>query len=726
MNRLEKISLSTAVGAALTGTALAGGWTLYDEQESTTVAVLTSCDVKGVCTTPLNFNGDVNPANGQPLVDLVVANDFGPIRIYLGLGEEGRGFTSSASIVDRGYTFRTTGVRIADLDNDGDLDMVQTTRGNGNFVYRFENRDAPFFCTGQDCIDAADERLGGAAAADNSLGLAVGDLNLDCKIDVFVVNGIAAGDQANKVYLNQTAGIAPPAADGACPAVAANTNPLSFGAAVVLPSAGASGDADSRKVELADVDADGDLDAIVVNADANDNWLYVNQTLPAPAGAALFADPVSLTATAADDGELTFGVAVGDLDKDNDTDIAVVNGNAAHRYYLNAGGAVAPAARFATTGTFGAGTSAGTDIKLGDVNRDTFLDAVVTNDPGPNRVFLLQGAAGALADYQIDNPIGVPGMPPFNLGSSRALDLGKLDNDEWLDIVVANANNQYNLRFLNNGDCQAATVPTACDPFANKVPTITGPAGTPLRVSLNTPLIIPVTAVAATDADNLTADLRLAIDPGSDYTVTTVSGPTPTITPATGFSGPLTVNVRVSDLTASSAPLGLTVTVLPAGTPATNPPSFTSTAVTTATEAAAYTYAVTTADPDVGETRTITAPTKPVWLNLTDNSDGTATLAGTPAAADIGPHEVALEVRDAAGLTASQTFTLTVAAAGGGATPAPTPTPTPPPTPAPTTPTPQPSGDGGGGGSAGVLELLALVAAFGTVLRRRRLPGERA
>jgi VCBS repeat-containing protein len=89
-------------------------------------------------------------------------------------------------------------------------------------------------------------------------------------------------------------------------------------------------------------------------------------------------------------------------------------------------------------------------------------------------------------------------------------------------------------------------------------------------------------------------------------------------------------------------------------------PTFTSSAVTTATEDVAYTYNVTTADVDVGDTRTITAPTKPAWLTLTDNGDGTATLTGTPTNADVGVHNVTLEVNDG-DVTVQQIFTVTVA-----------------------------------------------------------------
>ncbi len=88
-------------------------------------------------------------------------------------------------------------------------------------------------------------------------------------------------------------------------------------------------------------------------------------------------------------------------------------------------------------------------------------------------------------------------------------------------------------------------------------------------------------------------------------------------------------------------------------------PVFDSTAVTTATEDVAYSYSITASDPDSGASLTISATTLPVWLTLTDNGDGTAALAGTPANAQVGDHGVVLEVSDGS-LTATQSFTITV------------------------------------------------------------------
>ena len=88
-------------------------------------------------------------------------------------------------------------------------------------------------------------------------------------------------------------------------------------------------------------------------------------------------------------------------------------------------------------------------------------------------------------------------------------------------------------------------------------------------------------------------------------------------------------------------------------------PSFTSTPVTSVDEDTLYTYNITTADPDLGDTLTITAPTLPAWLTFTDHGDRTATLTGTPTNSEVGDHQVELQVTDGHEL-ANQSFTITV------------------------------------------------------------------
>ncbi|MDM8523963.1 putative Ig domain-containing protein [Desulfococcaceae bacterium HSG8] len=89
-------------------------------------------------------------------------------------------------------------------------------------------------------------------------------------------------------------------------------------------------------------------------------------------------------------------------------------------------------------------------------------------------------------------------------------------------------------------------------------------------------------------------------------------------------------------------------------------PAFTSTPVTDVEENAVYTYHLVADDPDTDDTVTITAPNIPAWLTLTDNGDGTGILTGTPASTDLGNHDVSLQVKDEAGETHAQVFTISV------------------------------------------------------------------
>ena len=94
-----------------------------------------------------------------------------------------------------------------------------------------------------------------------------------------------------------------------------------------------------------------------------------------------------------------------------------------------------------------------------------------------------------------------------------------------------------------------------------------------------------------------------------------------------------------------------------------DPPQFTSTPVTVATQNILYEYAITTTDPDIpipGDVLIISATVLPSWLNLIDTGQGTATLSGTPGQSNVGVHNVTLRVQDTAGAFALQSFTITV------------------------------------------------------------------
>lgn len=136
-------------------------------------------------------------------------------------------------------------------------------------------------------------------------------------------------------------------------------------------------------------------------------------------------------------------------------------------------------------------------------------------------------------------------------------------------------------------------------------------------------------------------------------------------------SGARTGNANFSHSYAASGKYNLSVTVTDGDGGSTtrtqevtigntnSPPVFTSNAPLTIQEGSPYSYSITTNDGD-SDPRIITAITKPVWLTLTDNGNGTATLSGTPNGTQTGAANVTLRVQDNKGGSAEQSFTITV------------------------------------------------------------------
>ncbi|NBD34496.1 MAG: PKD domain-containing protein [Chloroflexi bacterium] len=141
--------------------------------------------------------------------------------------------------------------------------------------------------------------------------------------------------------------------------------------------------------------------------------------------------------------------------------------------------------------------------------------------------------------------------------------------------------------------------------------------------------------------------------------LTSDGGDTETLTgiPTNDDVGEHLVELHVEDLTGETATQAFTITVANVN----DAPAFTSAPITTATQDASYSYPVEATDVDADEVLTITAESLPAWLTLVDHGDGTATLSGTPANADVGDHAIPLLVTDAGGLTDTQAFTITVA-----------------------------------------------------------------
>ena len=183
------------------------------------------------------------------------------------------------------------------------------------------------------------------------------------------------------------------------------------------------GNSSTNKLYLADLDGDGDLDAIGANWGSG-NPVWLND------GNGFFSNNQLL-------GSLnTFEVRMGDLDGDGDLDAITSRDQALTQIWFNNGNGF-----FVLSGN-DLGTNRSTGLGLGDFDNDGDLDIFQADWDLPDRVWLNDGAGNFTNTGQ-------------SLGGrhSRPVVIGDLDNDGDLDAVVGvlQAPNQV---WLNNGSGQ--------------------------------------------------------------------------------------------------------------------------------------------------------------------------------------------------------------------------------------------------------------------------------
>jgi hypothetical protein len=190
-------------------------------------------------------------------------------------------------------------------------------------------------------------------------------------------------------------------------------------------------------------------------------------------------------------------------------------------------------------------------------------------------------------------------------------------------------------------------------PVDNVVPQITDQET--LETPIDTPLTITLSDLTVSDSDNTYPDdFTLTVQSGDNYTVDGT-----TITPSSGFSGNLTVPVRVNDGSDDSAVFNLTVRV---SADANARPVITSPTTATATVGEAFTYTATATDAD-GDTLTWSVSGVPTGLKIDDE---TGEVTWTPTEANVGDVPFTLNVKDGNGGEAEAVITITVSAASNG------------------------------------------------------------
>jgi hypothetical protein len=449
-------------------------------------------------TTLVGRTGALNPLDGQSVsghsapafgdldgdsdLDLISGNSDGTFAYYENTGSrKNPAFairTGGANPLDgQNVASSVSRPSLADLDGDGDLDMI-AGGSNGVFHY-FENTgnaSSPAFIQ----RTGADDPLDGVSVA-SFTAPSFGDLDGDGDLDVVVVAA-----NSNLSYYENTGSASTPAFVARSGAANPFNGTTLISAMPSLADMDGDGDLDlgvgfggivrylentgtrtspafvsrtglanplrdvvvgySAAPALADLDGDGDVDAVVGN-DAG-AFSYYESFVPQPPPAIAitgFGDPLR----GQDVGALS-APALADLDHDGDADVVAGESLGGFFYYENTG--TAALAHFvARTGVANPldGRNVGSEAKpaFADIDGDGDPDLLVGRETGDFVYFENTGdAEHPLFAAPVPNPFGLG-----NVGSHSAPAFGDLDGDGDLDLAVGDYYGGFTY-FENIGD----------------------------------------------------------------------------------------------------------------------------------------------------------------------------------------------------------------------------------------------------------------------------------
>ena len=317
--------------------------------------------------------GDVD---GDGDLDIVFGNGFhmgGPNQLLINDGSGG----FSARTLPGGSSAVTTSLAFADLDADGDLDLLV---GNCPTFRQEDTTGANILLlndgTGEFTVDSSFP----GSSAHRALTVAFGDLNGDGTLDIFIGNADFLGNgnedfRTNQILLNQGSGsfIEDTSFDGG--------NKMTRGAA------------------LGDADGDGDLDILLGTTSPYPNELLLND------GSGGFSSASDFPGSG---GVGAWGGAVAFLDVDADGALDILIGNSdfrANTLLRNDG-----SGRFSIDSNFDGGSGSTYAVALGDVDLDGDLDLIVGNQGG-NELLLYTHCPSKGA--QLHAASACFGCPPF-------------------------------------------------------------------------------------------------------------------------------------------------------------------------------------------------------------------------------------------------------------------------------------------------------------------------
>ncbi len=276
----------------------------------------------------------------------------------------------------------------ADVDDDGDIDILVANDGARNRLYR--NRGNGTFAIEYISADSLKTRDIKAVDMDND-----GDL------DIITAEGAASGNVSSKLYLNDGTG--------------------HFGSGINFENHSAP--YYGKSIAAGDLNGDGKIDVVI--AYYGKNRVCLQDTITSWTCGDL-----------SDANNHTASIAIADIDKDGRPDVVTANTNTYNFVYFNNGSSTSP-----TREPFGPSFDNSYGLAVGDLNHDGNPDIVVGNYNGINRLYQFKGTRSLHSNSNLGN---------FTQ-KTYGISLGDIDRDGDLDVLVAN-DRQDNLLMKNRGN----------------------------------------------------------------------------------------------------------------------------------------------------------------------------------------------------------------------------------------------------------------------------------
>ena len=443
-----------------------------------------------------------------------------------------RGISAWTEVV-AGSSFDAAGdVVHADIDGDGDLDMVAVSSGNDDDVSWFINDGSPAGAGWTEVV------IDGDLA--NALSVAVADVDNDGDLDVIASSGTGSDDLL--WWINdgspEGAGWTEVVIEGSCD--------------------------DCASVYAVDMDADGDIDVVTVSNDANDVLWYKNDG--SPTGANSFTKYTI-------DGDFSGAVAVYASDMDNDGDVDVIAAAETGddvSWWANDG---TPSNDSWTETIIDGDFDGARSVHTADMDSDGWMDVVAVakegddvswwvNDGTPGGAnwteYTIDGSFNGAddvftVDVDGDGDLDVLASSEINGGIAVWINDGSPDNADW-DESTVNTSSYWSavgaVDMDSDGDIDIYATNSDGDKVSGFYPTIDNTAPTVSNVTsttsdgtYNADDVIAIT-ITFTEAVNVTGTPQLTLETGGTDAVVNYSSGTGTTT--------LTFNYTVSSGNTSS------------------------------------------------------------------------------------------------------------------------------------------------------------------------------